>query len=587
MSCVTLSAMKYWIQHTLLAVTLCMIGGAAMAATVPRVTVEGAGDDLRSNILSHLRVTGEPCDTSMARLLRLMPQVRNNIRTAVEALGYYHSSFITRFIQNEACWGLEIQVTPGEPVRIGEVEIRILGGAGTRAIFSSELDRHNLVTGNRLNHGEYERVKSSLSALAVENGFFSARFTQSSIRLDLVENRADILLVFDPGERFTFGAIQLESGGRLSDEFLRGLVPFDPGDPYSASALMQLRRNLDDSQYFRQITISPDLARADGRAVPVSVDLMLRPRRAYSGGLGFTTDTGPRARVSYEDRYLNRGGHKLRSDGSVSPVRSGINVGYGLPLRNPARESLNFSAGYVTEDTDTFESDRIKLEASYRNESPGGWMRNAFVDYQRDDFVLNEDAGISALTIVGFNLSKTQADDLINPRRGWKLFGEATTAADFILSDNSFVQLHGNAKRIFSLGDRSRLLTRLEAGFTWIDRTRDLPASLRFFAGGDQSLRGFKYQTLGPTNEEGDVMGGRHLLLGGVEYDFRFRDSWRLAVFYDGGNAFADVGDFEWKSGIGVGIRWLSPIGPIRADIAHGFESDNAVRLHITMGPDL
>jgi translocation and assembly module TamA len=134
---------------------------------------------------------------------------------------------------------------------------------------------------------------------------------------------------------------------------------------------------------------------------------------------------------------------------------------------------------------------------------------------------------------------------------------------------------------------RSRLLTRLDLGATWIDQKIELPASLRFFAGGDQSIRGFEYQALGPLNANGEVVGGKQLIVGSLEYDFQVRDRWRVAVFVDSGNAFDNTSAFEFQHSAGIGIRWLSPIGQIRLDLAHPFDAEDSFRLHITMGPDL
>jgi len=149
------------------------------------------------------------------------------------------------------------------------------------------------------------------------------------------------------------------------------------------------------------------------------------------------------------------------------------------------------------------------------------------------------------------------------------------------------VQLYASAKYIHSLGDL-RLLARVESGTTWIDSVEDLPASLRYFTGGDQSIRGYGFRELGPLNDDGtEVVGGRNLTVGSVEFDYLVRSNWRVAVFADAGNAFNNPDDFDFMRSVGFGVRWLSPVGPIRIDIAHPFNSDDAFRIHVTMGPDL
>ncbi|HAI23845.1 MAG TPA: outer membrane protein assembly factor, partial [Alcanivorax sp.] len=115
----------------------------------------------------------------------------------------------------------------------------------------------------------------------------------------------------------------------------------------------------------------------------------------------------------------------------------------------------------------------------------------------------------------------------------------------------------------------------------------ELPASIRFFAGGDASVRGFAYESLGPLDNDGEVIGGRHLLVGSLEYDHPISEQWSLAVFTDAGNAFNNFDDYEIRHSAGFGVRWRSPLGPIRVDFARGIEEGREWRLHLSMGPDL
>jgi translocation and assembly module TamA len=313
--------------------------------------------------------------------------------------------------------------------------------------------------------------------------------------------------------------------------------------------------------------------------------MLPRLRHAWSTGIGFTTDTGPRVRAAYENRYINTRGHRLDSDAAVSSIRSRINLGYSIPLNDPLTTSLNFSTGYITEKTDTYDSDRFKLETAYRRESASGWLETWSINYLRDAYVINQQEDTSILTIPGYSLSRTSADDYINPSRGWRLFGQIRGATDAVISDTTFVQLYTSGKGIISVGP-GRFITRFEFGTTWIDVAEELPVSLRYFAGGDQSIRGYDYQSLGPVNADDEVIGGKHLFAGSVEYDFPVKNNWRAALFYDGGNAFSSQ-KFDWKQSVGIGVRWISPIGPIRADLAHALNDEGGFRLHITMGPDL
>lgn len=571
----------------LLAVAVLLPGIIVQArAQTPQITITGADAGLEANIRASLRVRNEPCNTPLVRLERMLPLVRRQLVEASNALGYYHGSQRARFGVADDCWRLDVEMQPGPRVTLGKVKLQVVGEPAVQALFAPLLQDPLLQTGQPLHHGHYEALKSALSLLAADEGFLGSGFERASIALDLDANKADIDLAFDPGTRYRFGDITIRQDGPLANSLIEGLLQTRSGDSYSSDTLAAMRRRLDESQYFRQVRVTPELAVADSGTVPVTVELGLRPRHAWTGGLGFATDTGPRARLSYENRYVNAKGHRLQGDAALSAVRAQVDTNYMVPLRDPSRQSLNFGGGYSFEDNDSFESKRYKLETSVRNQTATGWLQTVFVAVQRDDYIVDVQQDVSLLSIVGASIGKTRADNLVNPSAGWKLFAQVQGATDALMSDTSFLQFYGSAKQIISLGN-GRLLGRVEIGSTWIDAAADLPASLRYFAGGDQSLRGYDYRSLGPLNTNNEVAGGKQLVVGSVEYDHLVRDRWRVAVFADSGNAFNNRTDFKWQSSVGFGVRWLSPIGPVRVDLAHPLDGDESFRLHITMGPDL
>ncbi len=552
----------------------------------PVILITGADPALEANLRAFLSVRTEPCTSSLIRLRRLLPQVRRQLNDAAGALGYYHATHTERFSEENGCWRLDVAVEPGPQVRLDDVNVQVTGTPEVRGLFSDLVLMPPLVSGESLHHGRYEEFKSALSARAIEQGFFAARFERAEIALDLDNNLADIEIVFDPGMQYRFGTITVLKDDSLDNDVIDGMLPVEAGDPYSSAALADVRASLDASQYFRQIRVSPQIGAATQQAVPVEIELTMRPRHAWTTGLGFTTDTGPRARLAYENRFVNRRGHRVMADSSLSEVRNQLDGTYVIPLADASRQSLNFAGGYSDENNDSFESESVKLEASIRNQNRAGWLQTVFVDMQRDDYRVAEQQDVSVLSTIGASLSRTKADNLIDPRRGWKLFTQIRGASDDLLSDATFVQWYASAKHVFGFG-RSRILSRVEIGATWIDARNELPASLRYFAGGDQSIRGYDYRELGPVNEANEVVGGKQLIVGSVEYDFQVREDWRVAVFADTGNAFNDRKDLDWHQSAGFGVRWMSPIGPVRVDLAHPLDGGGGIRLHVTMGPDL
>lgn len=578
-----------------------LIAGMAHAQPAdPEIIVRGAGERLADNIRVHLGTPDARCDSGQRRLNRMLPAVRRDVERAAQALGYYRASHDISITPAQSvegdqgnaagCWTLTIDVTPGDPVLIGDVNITLSDERHAR-LFTDVLDEVEIQSGDRLVHSQYEQLKSRLSAQAVDNGFFSARFTRSELAVDLSRNRADIHLEFEPGERFRFGRIRINPLDGLSNTFVSRFLTFEEGSDYSTDALVELRENLNDSQYFNQISVTPQLSEAVDNEVPVNIDLATRARRSYSAGVGVSTDIGPRLSLQYEDRFINRRGHRLNADLGISTQQLDPSVSYVIPLRDPVNDSLRISGGFQRLETDSYITNTYRAGVTWRSVVWDNWVQNIFVNYQSErseltDFAVAErtEEQINS-TITGINWARTRADDPIYPTQGWRLFGQVSGSEENLLSDITFAQLYGSAKLIHSIGP-GRVLLRAEAATTIADEVLELPLSVRFFTGGDQSVRGYQFGELGATNSAAEVVGGKHLLVGSVEYDIPVLGGWHAAVFYDTGNSFADFDDMKLKDSVGVGVRWRSPIGPIRLDVARGLD-DGSFRLHITMGPDL
>jgi translocation and assembly module TamA len=566
---------------------------------VPEIKISGASGSLTENILSHLDVSGEACSSSQRRLDRLKPDVVQGINRASQALGYYQVTHTMAFSAEQPCWSLAINLDVGVPVRFGAIDIAIAptpdASYEESAAITAIIKASEVKSGAELNHAAYEDLKSELSASAVENGYFGARFTRSELAIDLERNIADVHIEFDPGVRYRFGVITIDPVEGLSGDFVRRFLPIDEGTPYSTNRLIELRQNLNDSQYFSTVTVFPQLdasrlGSATNTSVPLTVSLEPRLRRAWSAGVGATTDIGPRVRLAYEDRYLNKQGHRLNGDISISAVEQEPKLSYVIPLQNPSEDSISLNAGYLGQRNDTYDSDTYQVGTNYRTRVDfpwlgDDWLQNIFVNFQREESLLNEVTKLSNLTVGGISWSVTRADDPIFPTQGWRLFSQVSGASNSVLSDITFLQLYGSAKVVQSFGS-SRVLLRGEAATTYVDALTELPVSLRYFTGGDQSVRGYQYESVGALNNAGELVGGKHMITASIEYDFPLREGWRGAIFHDAGNSFTDFSQITLKRSIGFGVRWRSPIGAIRADLASGI-GDNSFRLHITMGPDL
>ncbi len=293
----------------------------------------------------------------------------------------------------------------------------------------------------------------------------------------------------------------------------------------------------------------------------------------------------------YTNRRLNRRGHRLRSTLRFSQLQKSLSASYIVPFRNPRRDKWEFSASLINDQPDEDRNaDSYILGASRTIGLGKYWLETLYLNYRRDSFRVGSRRDDSRLLLPGLNLERTRSwQNRRQITRGSRLSLDLRGARRGLLSDVSLLQPQLAAKFIIpALLKRGRLILRAELAATIIQGFVELPPSLRYFAGGDNSVRGYGYQSLSPKNDAGERVGGRQKLAGSIEYDYRFREKWSVAAFLDTGNAFDDWDDFDLEQGAGIGIRWLSPVGPLRIDLAEALsQPGRKFRLHIVFGPEL
>ena len=391
---------------------------------------------------------------------------------------------------------------------------------------------------------------------------------------------------FVSGARYTFGRTELQQSA-LTERLVVVVHYFREGEPYDARRLTDVYAALANSGYFRTIDVRPLAADRATRTIPVAVTLTSAARMQTSYGVGFSTDTGPRFRFGRNNQRFNERGHQFGINSQLSPVVSEVTANYRMPINDSRAEWLNFDVGVEREDTDTAESKRFELGARRVHERRGDWMRTELLSLRVEDFAVAEQESRARLLMPGVDWTRIRADNEIRPTSGSKLSLEVRAAHDALVSDTTFVQAIAQGKWIWSLPRGQRFLVRGHVGATEEREFEELPASVRFFAGGDNSVRGYDFDTLGPVDADGNVIGGSSLATGSFEFEQPLRARWSLAFFVDAGNAFAGS-RIDAKTGAGIGGRWQSPLGPIRIDLARPVRDDiDDWRFHVSLGPDL
>lgn len=553
------------------------------------VRVKPANKALKANIEGYIGSLGERDEEA---LLRFSRGAEEQARKAAQALGYYQAQIDTEVkppTDQDKSPQLIIRIEPGEPVRLRNVTVRIEGPASELKAFRIP-SSSALRAGEPLNHGHYEDAKRLIQNQASRYGFFRGQFTQQQLAVDPQAGVADIDLVYQSGPRYRLGAVTFSGDSPLDDDLLQRMVSFKPGTPYDSQLIAELNNDLQSSGYFEGVRVDAAPTAAVAEDIPVAVQLEIRKPRTMGLGLGFSTDVGPRGKANWTRHWVNPQGHSYGWETELSAPRQNVGLWYDVPLDPPLTDKLRFAGGYQNEEiagTDTL-SKLLTVGPEWHSKLPSGWQRVISLKYQREEYKLGDDSGLSNLLMPGVSFSYLRSDNRIDPHNGYRLQFDLQAAKEGLVSDTNL--LHGNVllKGLTTLGENHRFLARVQFGGSATNGYQNnIPPSLRFFAGGDQSVRGYDYQSLSPKNSDGDRIGGRYMVAGSAEYQYSLTEKWRVATFIDQGNSFNSLELPSLKTGVGFGVRWVSPVGPLRLDLAKALDDDGGIRLHFSMGPEL
>ena len=561
------------------------LGGALDASAT--IAFSGLGENLEKNARALMTLASASCDAPEWRVERLFRDADEQLRNSLEALGYYRFVFDKQLsFENEDCWTASFEVTLDEPVRLRDVNVTINGEVLNDAGFVASGTEQRPVSEAILNHGDYERYKRSVLTRLTTRGYFDAKLIDSSVVVDQTLTHADINIHVESGPRFHFGDVTF-SDGILKQKLLSGYVKFNKGDPYNAGQISELYESLNGSGYFGSVSITAQAVQGGGQFVPVVVSLTPAKRRVYTAGIGFATDTGAQGRLGYTNRRRNDSGHQFDARLFMSEVDSELTGTYRWPRGRPDKEWASLYGGFLRKRTDTSKSDKTTLGLRVARNRTEKWLETPYINFSSETFFVAEQNDTSRLTTPGITWEMTIGRELHRVPDGRRLSFDLYGAHEKLLSDTTFFQATVSSKWIKSLGESTRFLARADLGTTVTQNFGQLPATVRFFTGGDTTVRGYGFETIGPVDPDGNVTGGEHLIVLSLEADWLVANNWAVAVFADSGTSFVDS-DPDFKTGVGIGLHWYSPVGPIRVDLAHPLDDpDQDYRLHITFGPDL
>ncbi|EGQ8193529.1 autotransporter assembly complex protein TamA [Vibrio parahaemolyticus] len=544
--------------------------------------LKGIDGALEDNVKAYLSSIPEK-DYSTS--LRFQARLDQSITEALNALGYYHAKI--SYSISEGNDELIVNIHKGLPVKIKVMDVVISGEAKEDEEFTNLIAKSPLKVGRILNQGEYDSLKSGIRNLALQRGYFNGDFKLNKLEVIPELNEANVRLHYDSGIRYHFGPVEI-TGSQIWENRVESMRPFEIGEPYLVSDVGEYNQNLSNTDWFSSVFVEPDLSKLEyGRELPIKVSLAPAAKNQIETGIGYSTDTGVRGTLKWKKPWVSARGHSFNTALSLSKPEQTITAGYKIPLDDVLREyyQLQFGLKHLdNRDTESLESN-LAVERHWLTD--GGWHKTVYVRHLYENFSQGlQDDGVQ-FVLPGATFSRTRVRGGSMPMWGDKQSVTVEYGDPALLSETRVLRLLGRSSWIRGIGENHRGLFRLEGGANITEEFEKLSPSLRFFAGGDNNIRGYGYESISPVDESGALTGAKYILSSTLEYQYRVYGNWWAATFYDIGDAFNDTP--EWKSGAGVGIRWASPVGPVSFDFAWGLDEkpNNEFRIHFSLGPEL
>jgi translocation and assembly module TamA len=611
---------------------LCLLACSVARANID-IEVRGVDEELRSNVLAYLSFERYKRSDDLSRdtLERLHERVEREVQSALRPFGYYEpqvQSSLTE--QTHGDWRVTIDITPGRPVLMESVDVVVTGPGATDPLFMRITGNLPMHEGDRLNHAAYDNLKGELQRTAATYGYLDARLTRSELNVDPQNHTARAALELQSGERYRFGTTSIEQTA-VDDALVRRYIRYQKGDPFDLTQILRTQFALDDAQYFTDLEVLPGDPDREAHVVPVSIRAQPSRRNRYSFAAGYATDTGVRGTLGWEDRRINSRGHRFTVLLQAAQVtKYSLQTSYIIPIGDPAIEKLSLDGAVEQRQLADNTTRTLSLGPSV-TKVDGAFQHVWFIHAMRstsetsyNGFIPPTQQGVpptplptqitsqtDRLLVPGIDIASVPKGYLGEPLFERGFFVEVRGSHSAIGSDSNFIQAHLQLERVFGFAPQWHLLLRDEVGATLVSQFSQLPTVMRFFAGGDNSVRGFAFNSLSPVGSvcgkdaNGNIVidptdplhqrcvpqyakvGGKDMITGTVEVIRDLPNNFGVAAFFDYGNAFDSFSTPQLDYAAGVGFRVRLPVVTLGVDVAQPLSRSGSPRLHINFSPKL
>ena len=566
-------------------------GIVSLACSAPvdlTVDVTGVDSPIKGNVLARLTLYLQKDNDRLreSTIKKLHKEATSNIASALAPFGYYNSTVKATLTQDKTGFHATYVIDKGEPVLVASVNNIVIGGGRDNRTLKKALQSWSLSVDDILDQQLYEKEKKKLVNAAINQGYLDVAFIKKELIVNPTTNKAEITLILDTKGQYFFGDTTCKQDV-LEQGLLDRYLPYTKGDIYSPAKIFELQSILYKTDFFSRVVVKGQMDKIVDHTIPVEIELVSPDKlNKYSVGAGYATDTGIRGKLDWSNRILNNRGHKISAYSQIAELENSLTFIYEIPRKDPRYDTLIHSVGYqdtTWDDTDT----RLLTGAVSQEHSGPRFKLSTGLEVRDEVYDIGDTSGDSTLLLPSLNAGYIWADDILNTKNGLSTSVNFLGAYKGFISDASFLQATASGKAIVTPLKEWKLIGRLSLGATLVDSIDSLPPSLRYYAGGDSSIRGYSYKSIGTEDSSGTVIGGRYLIVQSIEVERIINGNLSVAGFWDGGTATDDL-SLDYYQGVGVGIRFRLPFGQIRIDVASAITEDGTpFRFHLTVGGDL
>jgi translocation and assembly module TamA len=554
---------------------------------------------VESNIeisLSAINGLVQCAENSELAINQVQQAIGKTVIQSAHSFGYFAARVDTiSLLGPQVCHEWQVAIDLGPQARIADIALNITGELSQSTELTLLTNQFKQRINKPFQQGQYQAFKDNFYSQAIAQGYFDIHFQQQNVTVNADNQSVNILIDIALGERYTIRQFVIDNN-ILEANVVETVSDISVGDNYSLSALNTLTNDLKQTGYFTSLQVRPNLKDRSNNQIDVEINGVEKAKHFVNFGVGVSSDEGPRVSVDWRRPRINQSGHSLRASLKASLVEQSLVSTYKIPYGNPNTQYLALQSGLKHIDRNDSKSNSVTLGAQrfFDMEKRTGqsifkaWQPSLFVRYEYNSFTQGSDEQIdNQLMFVGGSITRLRIDHPLFPTKGDRQNLTLESAQSSLGSDISISRILASSAWLRPIADLGWSVSKIKVDYLSTDSFAQTPSTLRFYAGGDQSVRGFGYEAISPVDSENEDTGADSLVVLSQEFIVPISESFRVAGFVD--SAWAQSPEDETKAiGTGLGLHWQSPVGPIRVYLARGKnDSEMTWRLHLVMGPIL